>query len=170
MAVCVVRIATFGIFGSWKVVSEASALHPSDKTHRTALCYGRNRFSRNPSSDGFLCSPEHSKVCIELLDTFWVTLKSLALTGSNRSSVVGRLERITVTIRHQSDVRKISEGAVTPQKTRGIVQIAECNLRVGYSNFAGNGWRSLEKRGWIESAESGGGGVGEKDTTNTCSV
>lgn len=29
--------------------------------------------------DGFLCSSEHSKVCIELLDTFRVTPESLAL-------------------------------------------------------------------------------------------
>ncbi|WP_418669150.1 hypothetical protein, partial [Alistipes putredinis] len=29
-----------------------------------------------------LCSSEHSKVCIELLDTFRVTPESLALTGT----------------------------------------------------------------------------------------
>lgn len=46
-----------------------------------ASCYGRNPFSRNPSENGFLCSPEHSKVCIELLDTFRVTLESLAPVG-----------------------------------------------------------------------------------------
>lgn len=47
----------------------------------TASCCGRNRFSRNPSPDGFLCSSEHSKVCIELLDTFRVTPENLALAG-----------------------------------------------------------------------------------------
>lgn len=52
-------------------------LHTSDRVHRAASCCGRNRLSRNPSSDGFLCSSEHSKVCIELLDTFRVTPENL---------------------------------------------------------------------------------------------
>jgi len=56
-------------------------LPPSDRARRKVRRSGRGRLSRNPSSDGFLCSSEHSKVCIELLDTFRVTPENLALAG-----------------------------------------------------------------------------------------
>ena len=81
MIACGVGMTAFGVFGLGKTISEASTFAPSDRAHRAASCCGRNRFSRNPSSDGFLCSSEHSKVCIELLDTFRVTPENLALAG-----------------------------------------------------------------------------------------
>lgn len=56
-------------------------LPPSDRAHHGLTAAACDRFPRNPSSDGFLCSFEHSKVCIELLDTFRVTPENLALAG-----------------------------------------------------------------------------------------
>lgn len=106
------RNSDFDVFGFLKAASEASVLHPNNKTHHTALCCGRKRLSRNPSENGFLCSSEQGKVCIELLDTFRVTPESFALTGNNRPSVVGQLEQNNnVDGRYRSGVDELPERA-----------------------------------------------------------
>ena len=57
-------------------------LHPATRCIADAVTGGRMRYSRNPSTDGFLCSSEHSKVSFELLKGFRVTPKRhLALAG-----------------------------------------------------------------------------------------
>ena len=75
------EVATCGVFGLEKSISEASTLYPSNRAYRTASCCGRNQFFRNPSENGFLCSLKHGKVFAALLDTFRVIPENLALRG-----------------------------------------------------------------------------------------
>jgi len=63
-------------------------LHPDDKSHLWSFTARQSGLTGNPSQDGFLCSPEHSKVSFELLEIFSAAQKSLPLQGAgNRSEV-----------------------------------------------------------------------------------
>ena len=45
-------------------------LHPDGRARRQCAARSPERYLPNPSPDGFLCSPEHSKVCFQPLKTF----------------------------------------------------------------------------------------------------
>ncbi|MBC5609265.1 hypothetical protein [Bacteroides sp. NSJ-48] len=48
----------------------ALTLHPNGRVRRRWRSPEFERHSPNPSEGGFLCSPEHSKVCFQPLKTF----------------------------------------------------------------------------------------------------
>ena len=45
-------------------------LHPSDRVRRRCLYSQHRVLQPNPSEDGFLCSPEHSKMSFQPLKKF----------------------------------------------------------------------------------------------------
>ena len=70
---------------------------------------------RRVSALRFLLASANGKVCIELPDTFRVTLESLAPVGGNRSSEVGRLRnRPIVEIGTRNEVLRLSRDYNAP--------------------------------------------------------
>jgi hypothetical protein len=66
-------------------------LHPNDNTHLVYFTIPQSGLTSNPFQDGFLCSPEHSKVSFEPLEMNSAAQKSLPLQGAGNCSGVALL-------------------------------------------------------------------------------
>jgi len=63
-------------------------LHSNNNPHLECFTTRQSGLTCNPSQDGFLCSPEHSKVSFEPLEMNSAAQKSLPLQGAGNHSEV----------------------------------------------------------------------------------